>query len=59
MPIINENDAVAVEEIKMGDNDLLSSLVVSLTEAQHLIILSNIEGLLSFDQTSKESCGGG
>ena len=55
VPIINENDAVAVEEIKMGDNDLLSSLVVSLTEAQHLIILSNIEGLLSFDQTSKGS----
>lgn len=48
VPIINENDAVAVEEIKMGDNDLLSSLVVSLVGAQHLIILSNVDGLRSF-----------
>jgi len=47
VPIINENDAVAVEEIKMGDNDLLSSLVVSLVGAQHLTILSNVDGLLS------------
>lgn len=50
VPIINENDAVAVEEIKMGDNDLLSSLVVSLVGAQHLIILSNVDGLLSFSR---------
>ena len=47
IPIINENDAVAVEEIKMGDNDLLSSLVVSLVGAQHLMILSNVDGLLT------------
>lgn len=53
VPIINENDAIAVEEIKMGDNDLLSSLVVSLTGAQHLIILSNIQGLLSFETHSQ------
>ena len=54
IPIINENDAVAVEEIKMGDNDLLSSLVVSLLGAQHLVILSNVNGLLSEPGTSRE-----
>ena len=53
VPIINENDAVAVEEIKMGDNDLLSSLVVSLVGAQHLMILSNVDGLLSEAGTDK------
>jgi glutamate 5-kinase len=52
IPIINENDAVAVEEIKMGDNDLLSSLVVSLVGAQHLIILSNVNGLSSFSEAA-------
>ena len=51
--IINENDAVAVEEIKMGDNDLLSSLVVSLVGAQHLIILSNVNGLRSFSEAAE------
>ena len=44
IPIINENDTVAIEEIKMGDNDLLSSQVVSLTEASALIILSDVDG---------------
>ena len=53
IPIINENDAVAVEEIKMGDNDLLSSLVVSLVGAQHLIILSNVNGLRSFNEAAE------
>lgn len=53
VPIINENDAVAVEEIKMGDNDLLSSLVVSLVGAQHLLILSNVNGLMSNPELPK------
>ena len=44
-PIINENDTVAIEEIKLGDNDLLSSQIVSLVEADILIILSDIDGL--------------
>ncbi len=45
MPIINENDAVAVEEIKFGDNDRLSAMVARLIEADLLIILSDIDGL--------------
>ncbi|MBM3705311.1 MAG: glutamate 5-kinase [Actinobacteria bacterium] len=45
IPVINENDSVAVEEIRFGDNDRLAALVSSLTEADLLIILSDIEGL--------------
>lgn len=45
LPIINENDTVAVEEIEFGDNDTLSALVASLCGAQALIILSDIDGL--------------
>ena len=47
IPIINENDAVVVDEIKFGDNDTLSALVSSLIEADILIILSDIDGLYS------------
>ena len=45
VPIINENDTVAFDEIKLGDNDMLSSLVVSLVEASALVILSDVAGL--------------
>ena len=47
IPIINENDAVAVDEIKIGENDTLSALVSSLVEADLLIIMSDIDGLYS------------
>jgi glutamate 5-kinase len=46
VPIINENDTVSTEEIKFGDNDRLSALVSILVEADLLIILSDVEGLL-------------
>ncbi len=46
VPIINENDTVATEEIKFGDNDRLSALVSILVGADLLIILSDVEGLL-------------
>lgn len=46
VPIINENDAVAVEEIKFGDNDQLASMVTPLCEAEALLLLSDVEGLL-------------
>jgi len=46
VPIINENDTVATEEIRFGDNDRLSALVSILVEADLLIILSDVEGLL-------------
>ena len=46
VPIINENDTVSTEEIKFGDNDRLSALVSTLADADLLIILSDVEGLL-------------
>ena len=45
VPVINENDSVAVEEIKFGDNDSLAALVSSLMESGLLIILSDVDGL--------------
>lgn len=45
IPIVNENDTVATEEIEFGDNDTLSALVASLVEADALIIMSDVEGL--------------
>ncbi|MBI3756089.1 MAG: glutamate 5-kinase [Deltaproteobacteria bacterium] len=53
IPIINENDTVAVEEIKFGDNDHLAALVTNLVEADILIILTDIDGL--FDKDPKKS----
>lgn len=49
IPVINENDTVSVEEIKMGDNDLLSATVATMTKAQLLIIVSDVEGLYTVD----------
>jgi glutamate 5-kinase len=49
VPIINENDTVAVEEIKLGDNDNLSAMVANLIGADLLIILSDIDGFYSDD----------
>jgi glutamate 5-kinase len=46
VPIINENDTVAIEEIKFGDNDQLAALVTNLVEAEALIILTDVAGLL-------------
>ena len=45
IPVVNENDAVAVDEIKIGDNDNLSAIVAALIDAEVLIILSDIDGL--------------
>ncbi len=49
VPIINENDTVAVEEIRFGDNDTLAALVTNLVGADLLILLSDIEGLYTID----------
>jgi glutamate 5-kinase len=46
VPILNENDSVAVEEIKFGDNDELSAMVTPLVDADVLVLLSDVEGLL-------------
>jgi glutamate 5-kinase len=49
LPVVNENDTVAVEEIRMGDNDVLSSLVAGMIQAELLIILSDVPGVLTGD----------
>ena len=54
VPIINENDTVAVDEIKLGDNDNLSALVASNLGADLLVILTDTEGLYTHDPRSKK-----
>ncbi len=49
VPIVNENDTVAVEEMKFGDNDHLSALVATLLEADLLVILSDVDGVYDKD----------
>jgi glutamate 5-kinase len=49
LPIINENDTIATEEIKVGDNDTLSALVAVSVEADLLVILSDVDGLYDAD----------
>ncbi len=49
VPVINENDTVAVEEINFGDNDNLSALVARLVQADLLVILTDTEGLYDGD----------
>ena len=49
LPIINENDTIATEEIKVGDNDTLSALVAVSVQAQLLVILSDVDGLYDAD----------
>jgi glutamate 5-kinase len=46
VPILNENDSVAVEEIKFGDNDQLAAMVAPLVDADLVILLSDVAGLL-------------
>jgi glutamate 5-kinase len=45
IPVVNENDAIAIEEIKFGDNDTLSAEVCRLTSSDLLVLLSDIDGL--------------
>lgn len=49
VPIVNENDTVAVDELKFGDNDTLSALVASLVEADWLFLLTDVDRLYSAD----------
>jgi len=53
IPIVNENDTVAVDELKFGDNDTLSALVASLIEAQWLFLLTDVDRLYSADPRSQ------
>ena len=47
IPVINENDAVATDEIRIGDNDNLSAMVATMIDAEVLIIITDIDGLYS------------
>ena len=49
LPIVNENDTVAVEEIRFGDNDTLAGLVAPLVGADLVVLLSDVEGLFTAD----------
>lgn len=49
IPVINENDTVVTDEIKLGDNDTLGALVANLLEAHLLILLTDQEGLFTAD----------
>ncbi|MEM7724772.1 MAG: glutamate 5-kinase [Cyanobacteria bacterium P01_A01_bin.45] len=49
IPVVNENDTVAIEELKFGDNDTLSALVASLVEANWLFLLTDVDKLYSAD----------
>ncbi len=53
VPIINENDTVAVEEIKFGENDYLSALVSEFLQADLLILLTDVDGV--FDNPPHEN----
>ena len=55
IPIINENDTVSTEEIKLGDNDRLAAMVAGLIQADLLIVLSVVDGLLTGDPTNPMS----
>ena len=59
LPIINENDPLADDEAKIGDNDHLAALVTSLTTADLLVILSTVAGVLRFGDEGATSDGGG
>lgn len=49
IPILNENDSVAVDEIRFGDNDQLAAMVAPLVDADLVVLLSDVEGLLDAD----------
>lgn len=55
IPIINENDTVATEEIRYGDNDRLAARVAQLVMADALILLSDVDGLYTADPTASNS----
>ncbi len=54
VPIINENDSVSVYELKVGDNDTLSSIVARLAAAEMLVLLTSVPGLVGPEARSEE-----
>jgi glutamate 5-kinase len=53
VPVINENDSVGVEEMKIGDNDMLAAYTAALWNADLLVLMSDIDGV--FDKSPKEN----
>ena len=53
IPVVNENDSVSDDEIKFGDNDVLSALLASLCEAEMLVILSTATGLMTHHEAGE------
>jgi glutamate 5-kinase len=57
VPVVNENDAVANEELRFGDNDTLAALVANLVEADLLVLLTDQEGLFDADPREHPDAG--
>lgn len=55
MPIVNENDTIATEEIAVGDNDTLGAIVAKTAQADLLVLLSDIDGLFTADPRSDKN----
>lgn len=55
LPIINENDSVAIDELKFGDNDRLAARVAQISESDFLILLSDVDGLFSANPKHNKS----
>jgi len=55
LPIVNENDTVTTEEIRVGDNDRLAAKVAQMIQAQHLIILTSVDGLYDRDPSEPDA----
>lgn len=53
LPIINENDTVTTEEVRVGDNDRLAAKIAQMVQAQHLVILTSVDGL--YDRNPSEA----
>jgi glutamate 5-kinase len=58
IPIVNENDTVATEEIRFGDNDRLAALVTHLVRADVLVLLSDVDGVYDADPAHVRAAGG-
>ena len=59
MPVINENDTTATDEISFGDNDFLAAQVAILVGAPQLVLLTDIDGLYTADPRDRSRRGAG
>ena len=53
MPVVNENDTVTTDEVRVGDNDRLAAKVAQMVQAQHLVILTGVDGLYDRDPSEE------